>query len=49
VSRAVTCALQLSESTSTRQLTGLFATAHWPDARTQAAERGLCHVPPPDI
>src|SRR5262249_10365451 len=30
-----------SRSTSTRQLTGLFATAHWPDARAQAAEGDL--------
>jgi hypothetical protein len=38
VARPVTCAPRLSRSTSTRQLTGLFATAHWPDARAQAAE-----------
>jgi hypothetical protein len=44
VARPVTCALQLSWSTSTRQLTGLFATAHWPDAHAQAAEGDLYRV-----
>jgi len=40
----VTCAPPLSRSTSTRQLTGLFATAHWPDARAQAAKEDSYRV-----
>jgi hypothetical protein len=40
----VTCAPRLSRSTSTRQLTGLFATAHWPDARAQAPREILYRV-----
>jgi hypothetical protein len=39
VARPVTCAPRHPRSTSTRQLTGLYATTHRPDARAQAPGR----------
>src|SRR5882672_11787450 len=46
VARPVTCAPQPHRSPSSRQLTGLAATAHRPDARAQAPSKRIYFLDP---